>query len=88
MQKSVVTNTATVDADQVVKLLTMLQNTIASQNKAIEDLQKQVARVEAQNKKLIDRSHQLAEPESEDSKEKANNKDQEAAKEITEEQKK
>ena len=64
MQKSVATNTATVDADQVVKLLTMLQNTIASQNKAIEDLQKQVARVEAQNKKLIDRSHQLAEPES------------------------
>ncbi len=87
MQKSVATNTATVDADQVVKLLTMLQNTIASQNKAIEDLQKQVARVEAQNRKLIDRSHQLAEPESEDSKEKANNKDQEAAKEITEEQK-
>ena len=70
LQKEVATNTATVDADQVVKLLTMLQNTIASQNKAIEDLQKQVARVEAQNKKLIDSSHQLAEPESEDSKEK------------------
>ncbi len=87
MQKSVATNTATVDADQVVKLLTMLQNTIASQNKAIEDLQKQVARVEAQNKKLIDRSHQLAEPESDDFKEKANEKDQEAAKKITEEQK-
>lgn len=88
MQKSVATNTATVDADQVVKLLTMLQNTIASQNKAIEDLQKQVARVEAQNKKLIDRSHQLAEPESDDSAEKQEaNKDQEAAKEITEEQK-
>lgn len=89
MQKSVATNTATVDADQVVKLLTMLQNTIASQNKAIEDLQKQVARVEAQNKKLIDRSHQLAEPESDYSEEKqeANNKGQEAAKEITEEQK-
>ena len=88
IQKSVATNTATVDADQVVKLLTMLQNTIASQNKAIEDLQKQVARVEAQNKKLIDRSHQLAEPEPEDSKEKTKvNHDQEAAKEITEEQK-
>ena len=88
MQKSVATNTATVDADQVVKLLTMLQNTIASQNKAIEDLQKQVARVEAQNKKLIDRSHQLAEPESDESAEKQEaNKDQEAAKEITEEQK-
>lgn len=43
LQKEVATNTATVDADQVVKLLTMLQNTIASQNKAIEDLQKQVA---------------------------------------------
>ncbi|MDY2874643.1 MAG: transcriptional regulator [Lactobacillus johnsonii] len=87
-QKPVATNTATVDADQVVKLLTMLQNTIASQNKAIEDLQKQVARVEAQNKKLIDRSHQLAEPESDDSAEKQEaNKDQEAAKEITEEQK-
>ena len=81
LQKEVATNTATVDADQVVRLLTMLQNTIASQNKAIEDLQKQVARVEAQNKKLIDSSHQLAEPESEDSKE------QEAATEITEEQK-
>ena len=88
IQKSVATNTATVDADQVVKLLTMLQNTIASQNKAIEDLQKQVARVEAQNRKLIDRSHQLAEPESDDSAEKQEaNKDQEAAKEITEEQK-
>lgn len=88
IQKSVAANTATVDADQVVKLLTMLQNTIASQNKAIEDLQKQVARVEAQNKKLIDRSHQLAEPEPEDSKEETKvNHDQEAAKEITEEQK-
>lgn len=89
MQKSIATNTATVDADQVVKLLTMLQNTIASQNKAIEDLQKQVARVEAQNKKLIDRSHQLAEPESDDStgKQEVNSKDQEAAKEISEEQK-
>ena len=88
MQKSVAANTATVDADQVVKLLTMLQNTIASQNKAIEDLQKQVARIEAQNKKLIDRSHQLAEPESDDSAEKQEaNKDQEAAKDITEEQK-
>ena len=32
--------------------------------------------LKAQNKKLIDRSHQLmTEPESEDSKEKANNKD-------------
>ena len=89
MQKSIATNTATVDADQVVKLLTMLQNTIANQNKAIEDLQKQVARVEAQNKKLIDRSHQLAEPESDDStgKQEVNSKDQEAAKKITEEQK-
>ena len=88
LQKEVATNTATVDADQVVKLLTMLQNTIASQNKAIEDLQKQVARVEAQNKKLIDSSHQLAEPESEDSKEKVQtNEEQEAATEITEEQK-
>lgn len=88
LQKEVATNTATVDADQVVKLLTMLQNTIASQNKAIEDLQKQVARVEAQNKKLIDSSHQLAEPESEDSKEKVQtNEEQEAATETTEEQK-
>ena len=65
VQKEVATKTATVDADQVVKLLTMLQNTIASQNQAIQDLQKQVARVEAQNKKLIDRSHQQAEPEQE-----------------------
>ena len=45
VQKEVATKTATVDADQVVKLLTMLQNTIASQNQAIQDLQKQVARV-------------------------------------------
>lgn len=88
MQKEVATKTATVDADQVVKLLTMLQNTIASQNQAIQDLQKQVARVEAQNKKLIDSSHQLAEPESTDSqKEVQANKDQEAADKITEEQK-
>lgn len=88
VQKEVATKTATVDADQVVKLLTMLQNTIASQNQAIQDLQKQVARVEAQNKKLIDRSHQLAEPESTDSqKEVQSNKDQEAANNITEEQK-
>ncbi|MEW1746833.1 transcriptional regulator [Lactobacillus gasseri] len=88
VQKEVATKTATVDADQVVKLLTMLQNTIASQNQAIQDLQKQVARVEAQNKKLIDRSHQLAEPESTDSqKEVQSNKDQEAANKITEEQK-
>ena len=51
-------------------------------------MQKQVARVEAQYKKLMDRSHQLAEPESDDSAEKQEaNIDQEAAKEITEEQK-
>lgn len=87
-KKEVATNTATVDADQVVKLLTMLQKTIASQNQAIEDLQKQVARVEAQNKKLIDRSHELAAPESNDSeKEVQNQKDQEAAEKIAEEQK-
>lgn len=52
-----------VDAEQVIKLLTMLQNTITSQNKAIQDLQKQVARVEEQNKKLIDSSHQLDQPQ-------------------------
>ncbi|MBP2057460.1 DNA-binding transcriptional MerR regulator [Lactobacillus colini] len=51
-----------VDAKQVIKLLTMLQNTITSQNKAIQDLQKQIARVEEQNRKLIDSSHQLAQP--------------------------
>lgn len=51
-----------VDAKQVIKLLTMLQNTITSQNKAIQDLQKQVARVEEQNRKLIDSSHQLSQP--------------------------
>lgn len=51
-----------VDAKQVIKLLTMLQNTITSQNKAIQDLQKQVARVEEQNRKLIDSSHQLTQP--------------------------
>lgn len=53
---------AMVDAKQVIKLLTMLQNTITSQNKAIQDLQKQVARVEEQNRKLIDSSHQLSQP--------------------------
>ncbi|MBD5430014.1 MerR family transcriptional regulator [Lactobacillus sp.] len=51
-----------VDAKQVIKLLTILQNTITSQNKAIQDLQKQVARVEEQNRKLIDSSHQLSQP--------------------------
>ena len=88
IQKEVVTNTATVDAEQVVKLLTMLQNTIASQNQAIQDLQKQVARVEAQNKKLIDRSHQLTEPKNDDSsKEVQPDQNLEAANKTTEEQK-
>ena len=48
-----------VDAKQVVNLLNMLQQTIVTQNKAIQDLQAQVARVEQQNQELIESSHRL-----------------------------
>lgn len=47
---------------QVVKLLTILQNTISSQNEAINDLRKQVAKVEKQNKKLLDSTKALQPP--------------------------
>lgn len=51
-----------VNPDQVIKLLNLLQQTIAHQNQAIAQLQDQVARVEAQNKELIDNAHRLKEP--------------------------
>lgn len=54
---------AVVNPDQVVKLLNLLQQTIAHQNEAIAQLQEQVARVEAQNKELIDNAHRLKAPE-------------------------
>lgn len=53
---------ASIDAKQVVNLLQMLQQTIASQNKAIQNLQEQVARVEKQNQQLIDQNHRLNQP--------------------------
>ncbi|QNQ81040.1 MerR family transcriptional regulator [Lactobacillus sp. PV034] len=52
-----------IDAQQVVNLLQMLQQTIASQNEAIQALQAQVTRVEKQNQQLIDQNHRLAQPE-------------------------
>lgn len=52
-------NGSLVDANQVVNLLNMLQQTIVNQNKAIQDLQAQITRIEKQNQQLIDNSHQL-----------------------------
>lgn len=52
-------NGALIDAKQVVNLLNMLQQTIVNQNKAIQDLQAQITRIEKQNQQLIDSSHQL-----------------------------
>lgn len=51
-----------VDSKQVVKLLGALQQTIASQNKAIENLQKQLNRIEKQNQNLIAAQKKLAAP--------------------------
>lgn len=46
-------NGALIDAKQVVNLLNMLQQTIVNQNKAIQDLQAQITRIEKQNQQLI-----------------------------------
>ncbi|KRL62791.1 hypothetical protein [Lactobacillus psittaci] len=54
---------ALLDSKQVVKLLTALQQTIASQNKAIADLQAQVAAVQKQNEALLDAQKQIPAPE-------------------------
>lgn len=54
---------ALMDSKQVVKLLSALQQTIANQNQAIADLQKQVAEVQKQNAALIDSQKQLAAPQ-------------------------
>lgn len=61
---------ATINGQQVVQLLNMLQKTIASQNEAISQLQSQISRVEEQNKQLIESSRQLPKPESEKNKSK------------------
>lgn len=60
--KNLVENDTLVDAKQVVNLLNMLQQTIVTQNKAIQDLQAQVAQIEKQNQQLIDNAHQLSAP--------------------------
>ena len=50
------------DSHQVAKLLGALQNTIASQNEAIDNLQKQLNRIEKQNHDLLERQKQLEAP--------------------------
>lgn len=50
------------DPHQVVKLLGALQQTIASQNNAIDNLQKQLNRIEQQNQTLLKQQKQLAAP--------------------------
>lgn len=47
---------------QVIKLLGALQQTIANQNKAITDLQKQLNRIEKQNQNLLQTQKKLAAP--------------------------
>lgn len=48
------------DPRQVAKLLGALQQTIASQNNAIDNLQKQLNRIEQQNQTLLEKQNQLA----------------------------
>lgn len=50
------------DSHQVAKLLGVLQHTIASQNEAIDNLQKQLNRIEKQNQDLLERQKQLEAP--------------------------
>lgn len=52
------------DPHQVAKLLGALQQTIATQNEAIDNLQKQLNRIEQQNKELI--KNQLSNPPKKD----------------------
>ncbi|RVU71050.1 MULTISPECIES: MerR family transcriptional regulator [Lactobacillus] len=47
---------------QMVKLLTALQHTIATQNEAISSLQQQLNKIEKQNQTLLDEQKQLAAP--------------------------
>ena len=54
------------DTQEVVRLLNTLQRTIANQNKAIDDLQKQLTRIEKQNKDLIEAQKQLEAPTKEE----------------------
>lgn len=54
------------DTQEVVRLLNTLQRTIANQNQAIEDLQKQLTRIEKQNKDLIEAQKQLESPNKEE----------------------
>lgn len=53
------------DTKEVVRLLNTLQQTIANQNKAINNLQEQLTRIEKQNKDLIEAQNQLAAPSQE-----------------------
>lgn len=55
-------NKTMVDAQEVIKLLMMVKETITGQNEAIQNLQKQVTRIEDQNKKLIAATNQLPQP--------------------------
>lgn len=56
---------ALLDTHQVVKLLTALQQTIASQNQAITKLQNQLNDIQGQNKMLLDEQKKLAAPSQE-----------------------
>lgn len=58
--------TDVMDTQEVVRLLNTLQRTIANQNQAIEDLQKQLTRIEKQNKDLIEAQKQLESPNKEE----------------------
>lgn len=55
-----------VDTQQVAKLLGALQQTIASQNQAIDSLQKQLNRIEKQNQDLLKNQKELAAPQKDD----------------------
>lgn len=55
-------NKTMVDAQEVIKLLMMVKETITGQNEAIQNLQKQVTRIEDQNQKLIAAANQLPQP--------------------------
>ena len=56
------------DPRQVAKLLGALQNTIATQNSAIDSLKKQLDRIEKQNKELLEKQDVLEAPKSDTSK--------------------
>ncbi|MCI1943345.1 MAG: helix-turn-helix domain-containing protein [Lactobacillus sp.] len=56
-------NEQLVNLTQVGKLMAALQQTIASQNQAIKDLQQQVAAVQKQNEQLLKTQKELAAPQ-------------------------